>query len=73
MSSSFDNSGTEFVSADGRAIAPLSYEQEGIWLASRFAAGSVDFHNISAFRLEGDLDIARLEAAPSDTDEEWML
>jgi amino acid adenylation domain-containing protein len=63
MSSLFDNSGTAFVSADGRVIAPLSYEQEGIWLASRFAAGAADFHNISALRLEGDLDVARLESA----------
>lgn len=63
MSSSFDNSGTKFVSADGGAMAPLSYEQEGIWLGSRFASGPADFHNLSALRLVGDLDVPRLEAA----------
>lgn len=44
-------------------MAPLSYEQEGIWLGSRFATGPADFHNISALRLVGDLDVPRLEAA----------
>ncbi|MEL6444673.1 MAG: MupA/Atu3671 family FMN-dependent luciferase-like monooxygenase [Bacteroidota bacterium] len=43
--------------------APLSHAQERLWFVERLAPGNGAYHMSTTLRLEGDLDVARLERA----------
>lgn len=47
----------------GRTSAPLSYNQQGLWVLSRLMPGSSIYHTPTAARLRGELDIDYLRKA----------
>ncbi len=51
------------LSAPARAGAPLSFAQERLWFLHRLESDSSAYNMASAWRLDGDLDPAALEAA----------
>jgi amino acid adenylation domain-containing protein len=42
-------------------LAPLSFHQEGLWLADQLSPGSASYNNVLGLRLRGHLDGAALE------------
>src|SRR5579864_5236614 len=43
------------------SLFPLSYPQEQLWFLDRFQPGNAFYNVLVAWRIEGDLDVARLE------------
>jgi len=48
---------------DSREPAPLSYNQQGLWVLNQLMPGSSLYHTPTAVRLTGSLDVAALKTA----------